>query len=663
MKTGMAVCLLCAFALLPVTSASAQTPLPAESTSAAQSQPAKALPPSSLFAAPRQLISPTLSPDGNKLAFREVVAGIKFFTIGEINTGKETKILEPTKSTIDWFRWVGSDTILLNAVSVENDYEIKTDILFKFNLNDKTFKTVGDEYSWIRGSNIIFVDPNGKYLLYTLNSRISSVWKPDVFKINISDNKTKKILDSENNIEEWIADDAGIVRMGIARHDSGSDIYYRRSETDKFKLVGQLREDDKKDGKKNSVKNSLIDIRHIVTGSDDGFVLSNKESGRFALHKFNYLTLQIGEKVFDHPENDVTDFSLDASGAKLESVRFTDSRDRIIWLDEESKTRQSRLETALPRQEVWIHEPTRDGKKMVVYTTSATDPGSFYLYEPDSKKLHRFGGVNDDIDPEVMADVQYLKYTARDGQEISAYLTLPKNREAKNLPLIILPHGGPYGVRDTADFNSEVQFIVSRGYAVLQPNYRGSDSYGEAFYEAGEGQIGRAMQDDLDDGMDWLVKQGIVDAKRVCLVGSSYGGYAALWGVIRNPERYRCAASFAGVTNFKKQLRYDERFFSSRHAREWKDKVRGDKDFDLDLVSPALQAKRLIRPVLLTHGKDDTTVPFSQYKLMVAAAADAGVAIETKIYEDEGHGFAKRENEQDWYDRLEAFLRKHNPAF
>jgi dipeptidyl aminopeptidase/acylaminoacyl peptidase len=219
---------------------------------------------------------------------------------------------------------------------------------------------------------------------------------------------------------------------------------------------------------------------------------------------------------------------------------------------------------------------------------------------------------------------------------------LPRGKSPKNLPLIILPHGGPYGVRDTLDFNSEVQFLASRGYAVLQPNYRGSDSYGEAFYKAGEGQIGRMMQDDLDDGMDWLVNEGIADAKRVCVVGGSYGGYAALWGVIRNPERYRCAASFAGVTDFKRQLRYSRKFLNSRHSRKWKQIVRGDKEFDLDLV--------------------DSNVPFSQFKAMVAAAKAANVAIETKVYEDEGHGFSKRENEQDWYDRLGTFLTKHNPA-
>ena len=252
---------------------------------------------------------------------------------------------------------------------------------------------------------------------------------------------------------------------------------------------------------------------------------------------------------------------------------------------------------------------------------------------------------------------------ARDGLKIPAYLTLPKHREAKNLPLIILPHGGPYGVRDTLDYNSEVQFLANRGYAVLQPNYRGSDSYGEEFYKKGVGQIGRAMQDDLDDGMDWLVERGIADPGRVCLVGASYGGYAALWGVTRNPKRYRCAASFAGVTDLRKQLKYDGRFLSSRYKRKWKTTVKGDDEFDLDSVSPARTASRLTRPILLAHGKKDSNVPFSQFNMFRSALEKAEKKAELVVYEDEGHGFSNPENEQNWLKKLEAFLQKHNPAY
>lgn len=171
------------------------------------------------------------------------------------------------------------------------------------------------------------------------------------------------------------------------------------------------------------------------------------------------------------------------------------------------------------------------------------------------------------------------------------------------------------------------------------------------------------MQDDLDDGMDWVVAQGYADPKRVCLVGASYGGYAALWGVIRNPERYRCAASFAGVTDRTAQLRYDANFFSRESRRTWKAKISGNQPgFSLDDVSPVKQIGRLTRPVLLVHGERDSRVPFKQYTTLKLAAAAAGKPLDLLVFPDEGHGFHKPESEAKWLDRLEAFLRRHNPA-
>ncbi len=225
-----------------------------------------------------------------------------------------------------------------------------------------------------------------------------------------------------------------------------------------------------------------------------------------------------------------------------------------------------------------------------------------------------------------------------------------------------MPHGGPFGVRDTMEFDADVQFLANRGYAVLQPNFRGSSSYGEDFYKKGVGEVGRAMQDDLDDGVDWLANEGTIDPHRVCILGASYGGYAALWGVIRNPEKYRCAVSLAGVTDLKRQLRYDSKFFSRKGARGWRSKIEGEERFDLDAVSPVGHIDQLTRPVFIAHGDADGTVPQSQYDRFVESAKKAGKPIEAKLYKGEGHGLADPKNRADYYDRVGAFLTKYNPA-
>ncbi|MBK8375355.1 alpha/beta hydrolase family protein [Sphingorhabdus sp.] len=578
-----------------------------------------------------------------------------------IKTIGEASILQnalPEKHSLNWYRWAGPDRLVisLTGISRYEGEEIPTSMLIRYDVNQKQAIPLGRKSQGFIGDDVLYIAPDGEYLLLALQESIFDY--PGVYRVNLADNSFTEIVRPQSNIWDWIADDKGIVRMGFAYADRTTRIYYRRTNDEKFNLISKIKDRDDDASK----KNDLLEVVRVVSGKDEGYVLSNEKTGRFALHKFNYLTREVGEKVFDHPDNDLTSFSLSDDGSTLESVTYTDDRDRIVWFDAFYKKRQSALEKALPDQEIWLQSRSRDGNKTIVFTTSPTDPGSYFLYDAPGKKLERIAGLNDEIDPTQMAVTKYVRYPARDGLSIPAYLTLPVGRDPKALPLIILPHGGPFGVRDTLDFSSEVQFLANRGFAVLQSNYRGSDSYGEDYYKRGEGQIGRTMQDDLDDGMDWLVKQGIADPARVCIVGSSYGGYAALWGVIRNPERYRCGASFAGVTDWRSQLKYDSRSLKSRYAREWQGRVQGDKDFNLDTVSPVKLAANLQKPVLLTHGDDDTNVPFSQYKSFVAALKKAGKSVETHVYEGEGHGFEDPENEKDWLNRLEAFLAKHNPA-
>ena len=614
--------------------------------------------PSATFVDPGYLRNPIISPDGQKLVFREQINKKTYIGIKPVDSDTVKRIALPEKQNLKWYRWAGDDKLLIaiSAVGQLFDTEVSISGINIYDLKTGKSQRLGPTAQTLDGDNILYVDPKGEYLLISVQRTIYDY--PGVYRVNIGDNSLTEIVKPQSDIWQWIADDQGVVRMGVAYSRYTTKFYYRKTNDANFKLIGKIKESDKDDKK----EESLIDLTRIVSGKDEGYILSNKETGRFALYKFNYLTREIGDLVYAHPENDVTDFTLTDDGSALESIRYTDSRDRVLWYDPIYKKRQESLDTAMQGQEAWMQSRSRDGSKMVVLTTSSTDPGSYALFEPKARKLHRFAAVNDLLDTALLAETKYVRFDARDGLSISAYLTLPVGRNPKSLPLIILPHGGPYGVRDTLDYNKEVQFLANRGYAVLQPNFRGSDSYGEAFYKRGEGQIGRAMQDDLDDGMDWLVKQGIADPARVCIVGASYGGYAALWGVIRNPERYRCAASFAGVTDFKSQLRFDGKSLRSRYAREWKDTVRGEEGFDLDTVSPAKNAARLTRPVLLTHGDEDSNVPYSQFKKMMDALGKAKKPIESFTYKGEGHGFNDSANEKDWLDRLEAFLTKHNPA-
>lgn len=600
----------------------------------------------------------TLSPDGKWIALRSTDAGKVSFAVINAETrqiGRRFSV--PPKTSLRWFRWAGNNKVLLSLSTTVlwQGGDARLTRLYYFDLLTEQVTMVARKEMGLDGDDLIYTDPAGEYVLMSMQRSVydyPSVWRfpltPDAMKA------AREIQPQRAMVWNWFADNKGTVRIGF-EYTSGRKlkIWYRRKAEDEFKAVAKLDEDSSDD--------EWIDVERIFNDSDEGYVLKKDDSGRVALRKFNYATRQAGETVYAAPGWDVTEAYIGDDNQPI-AATYTDDRDRIVWFDPKLKSLQTRLGKALTPSDVWITSRARDDSRMLVFAGREDDPGGYYIYTAAKGTLDPFSAVLPELDPADLAAPQPVDYTARDGTKIRAYLTLPRGRDPKGLPLILLPHGGPYGVRDQLSFDGEVQLLANRGYAVLQPNFRGSGGFGEAFSDLGEGQIGRAMQDDLDDAMDWAVQQGVADPARVCVVGASYGGYAALWAVIRNPERYRCAASFAGVTDWNKQLKYDADFFSSKGAKKWRSRVQGDDGkFNLDLVSPAPQAARLTRPVLLAHGKDDSTVPFKQFKLMQAAAAKSKL-VEPLVFAEEGHGFDRIENRQKWYETLDAFLTKHNPA-
>lgn len=617
-----------------------------------------------LFAAEGDVYKPILSPDGSQIVYRQNADGKTFLTVRSLSGGQAYSKAMPDDTDLMWYRWAGNGQVLFSVSSLKQyrgnrghiGDEFRQVEMYLIDTASRQSRYIGLQDGGPDGDNVLHLDPEGRFLVLEVRK---SIYKyPSVYRIDLATNQAELVVKDQLRVWDWVADNAGDVRLGLSYRQNTTLIYYRSSAAERFRTVDKVKDKDIVDGG----KESLFEGFNIVSGSDEGYVLSNAETGRFALYKFNLKTREIGEKIFDRDDSELTRFTLSEDGGSLRAAYYTDSRDRVHWFDDYLAEQQKMLDRALPGQEVWISSTSDDKSKMIILSTSPQDPGSFYLYEPAAKKMERFAGIKDQIDPNNMAITTYESYSARDGTKIPAYVTIPKGRDPKNLPLVILPHGGPYDVRDNMEFNMEVQFLANRGYVVLQPNFRGSGGYGEKFYELGEGQIGRAMQDDLDDGMDWLAKRGIVDPGRVCIVGASYGGYAALWGVTRNPERYRCAASFAGVTDFNTHLRYNRQYLKSRYKRQWKEIVKGEDDFDLDDVSPVRMVDQLKRPVLLVHGKKDSIVPYSQFKLYKEKLEDRGADAVFVTYEKESHGFKEFENRKDWLDQLDKFLAEHNPA-
>lgn len=340
-------------------------------------------------------------------------------------------------------------------------------------------------------------------------------------------------------------------------------------------------------------------------------------------------------------------------------VFFMDGRPRTEFFDAnspEAKLYKS-LEAAFEGQAVHVTSQTKDGSLALVNVASDRNPGDFYLFDTVNKKADYLLSRADWFDPEGRATMRPIAVKARDGLQLHGYLSTPQGASGKGMPLIVMPHGGPYGIQDVWGFDGDVQMLTDAGYAVLQVNYRGSGGYGRAFTEAGARQWGLAMQDDLTDATRWAVKEGVADASRICIYGGSYGGYASLMGVAKEPELYRCAVGYVGVYDLPTmhtQGDIQRRGSGETYIREWI----GERA-DIGATSPNRLANRIKAPVFLAAGGEDERAPVEHTKLMEKALRAAGVPVETLYFDTEGHGFYLEKNRREYYTRLLEFFSRH----
>jgi dipeptidyl aminopeptidase/acylaminoacyl peptidase len=365
-----------------------------------------------------------------------------------------------------------------------------------------------------------------------------------------------------------------------------------------------------------------------------------------------------------HPLVDL-DTSTPLLGPDRKLLGFLADADKpeMLWLDEDYAKMHAVVNRGLPKGNVNTMNVLDDGRVQVI-SRSDRDPGTYYLYDPVARQLQEVMRPYDWIKPERMSSMQVVRYKARDGLEIPAYLTLPFGKTPAKLPLIAWIHGGPW-VRDEWQYSPDVQFLASRGYAVLQPNYRGSTGFGARHLMSSFKQYGKTMQDDITDGIRYLVAQGIVDPNRVCIGGGSYGGYATMQGLVKEPDLFRCGIDEAGVTDliWAQELGYtDFNLGDSDAAEAWYKVTIGDVKADralLEQYSPRLHADKIKAPVLFVHGVGDRRVPIQHAEGMRDAMQAAGKAYEWVVYPEEGHGFTKPENKIDRYKKIEAFLAKN----
>ncbi|MCB0484205.1 MAG: S9 family peptidase, partial [Flavobacteriales bacterium] len=372
------------------------------------------------------------------------------------------------------------------------------------------------------------------YILVALNKRDKRIFDP--YRLNINTGELEMLAENPGNIQGWVTDHEGKLRMATTTDGVNTSLLYRPTEKDNWRPVITT-------NFKESVDPLLFtfDNQHLYASSNLG-------RDKSAIVRFNLETGKEDSILFAHPEVDVRGLNYSRKRKVLTSISYTTDKRYRKFLDEQTKNWFDKLGAALPGYELGISGWSKDETKVIVRTYSDRSLGAYYFYDIAADNLVKIEDVSPWLNEDDMAEMKPVQYTSRDGLTINGYLTLPKGREPKNLPVVINVHGGPWA-RDNWGFNPEVQYLANRGFAVLQMNFRGSTGYGRAFWEASFKQWGQTMQNDVTDGVKWLIEQGIADSGRVAICGASYGGYATLAGLAYSPELYACGVDYVGVSN------------------------------------------------------------------------------------------------------------------
>ncbi len=482
-------------------------------------------------------------------------------------------------------------------------------------------------------------------LVLGLNRRNPEVF--DAWRLNTATGDLTMIAENPGNITGWVTDHDGRIRVATTTDGVNTTLLYRATPSERFRPVITT-----------SFRETLSPV-FFTFDNRNLYALSNLGRDRTAVVEFDPVTGTEVRVLFEHPEVDVSgvDYSHERK-VLTEFVYVTDKPTREV-LDPLMAAVYDSLAARLPGYQIDLQSTDRKEEVFVVAAHNDRTLGTRYLYNRVTHDLTKLADLAPWLDEAHLAEMRPIHYTSRDGLSIHGYLTLPQGVAPKGLPVVVNPHGGPW-VRDIWGYNPEVQLLANRGYAVLQMNYRGSTGYGRAFWEASFGEWGLKMNDDISDGVQWLIREGIADSSRVCIYGGSYGGYATLAGLAFSPELYACGVDYVGVSNLFTFMEtippYWKPFLAMIHEMVG-DPVK-DKD-RMTATSPVFHTDRIRAPLFVAQGAKDPRVNIEESNQIVAALRARGIEVPYLVKEDEGHGFQNEENRFEFYEQMTAFLAQH----
>ncbi|MGF6773541.1 dipeptidyl aminopeptidase/acylaminoacyl peptidase [Paraburkholderia sp. GAS199] len=594
----------------------------------------------------------TISPDGRHLSFLTRHAGRQNIFVQALGAdgsplGEARPLTSETERDVPGHAWKGNDRILfVKDFGGDENFHVLSVPIDGGEPFDLT------PFDGVRASIVDDLRDDDRHILLQMNRRDPQVF--DLFRVDVVTGDFTPIAENPGNVMGWMTDHAGRLRVAMASDGVNTTLLYRDVESDPFRPI--------------LTTNFRESVSPLFFTFDDQrlYVMSNRGRDKTAIFEFDPQTAQEGKLLFETEHVDVGGMSYSTHRHVLTAAWYMDDRVHRHFFDDWARAIFDDLERQFPGQEVSVTSITRDESRAIVRVASDLSPGSTWTYDVASRRLSRLAELMPWLDAADMAPMQPIHFAARDGLQINGYLTLPAGIDPaqplqKPLPLIVNPHGGPWA-RDTWGFNSEAQLLANRGYAVLQLNFRGSTGYGRAFWEASFGQWGKSMQNDIDDGIEWLVGQGLVDPARVGIYGASYGGYAVLAGVAFTPTRYAAAVDYVGVSNLFTLLESLPPYWQPMIDMMYE--MIGNPQTDegkqaLHDASPLFFVDRIVTPLFVAQGANDPRVKQAESDQIVNALRERGVEVKYMLKENEGHGFHNEENQYEFYEAMESFLAQH----
>jgi len=585
-----------------------------------------------------------ISPDGKYISYMAPYQNRMNIFVQKIGEDSAVRITSKTERGIYHYFWANNNRILF-IIDEGGDENMQLHGVDIDGSNPKALTA----FSGVRTTIIDELRNIEDEVIIGLNRRNPQVFDP--YRLNIVTGELTMLAKNPGDILGWMTDHNGKLRLAMSMDGVNTSILYRSTEEEPFRKIITT-----------SFKEQLTP--YLFTFDNKRlYATSNVGRDKAALVKFDPNTAQEVAVLYENDKYDVTGVGFSRKRKKLEVASY-DAHCGIgrHFFDDEIKELFANLSTHLPGYEIHIINENRDETVYVIFATSDIAAGTYYLYEKETNKLTKIADRRPWLDKSQMAEMHCVTYVTRDGLTLEAYLTLPRGytmETARNLPVVVNPHGGPWW-RDFWGFNREVQFLANRGFAVFQTNFRGSTGFGREFWEASFKEWGRAMQDDITDGVYWLIEKGIADPERIAIYGASYGGYAALAGLAFTPHLYRCGVSLVGVSNLFTLLNtippYWEPMLDMMHEKI------GHPQTDsllLASISPALHADKIIAPLFIAQGANDPRVHRNESDQMVEAMRQRGVEVKYMVKYDEGHGFHNEENRFAFYRAMEEFLNEH----